>query len=38
MKENFFIKIESLHLADKGQTENVSINNVNFLKFKLISN
>lgn len=23
MKENFFIKIESLHVADKGQSENV---------------
>ena len=24
MKENFFIKIESLHKADRGDTENVS--------------
>ena len=23
MKENFFVKIESLHVADKGQSENV---------------
>ena len=23
MKENFFIRIESLHVADKGQLENV---------------
>jgi len=25
MKENFFIKIESLHLQDKGELENVRI-------------
>ena len=25
MKDGFFIKIESLHLPDKGTTENVSI-------------
>jgi hypothetical protein len=24
MKENFFIKIETLHLPDRGTTENVS--------------
>jgi len=24
MKENFVIKIESIHLPDKGETENVS--------------
>jgi len=24
MKENFVIKIESMHIADRGETENVS--------------
>jgi hypothetical protein len=35
MKENFFIKIESLHVADKGQLENVFIFYFQELYFKM---
>jgi hypothetical protein len=34
MKENFFIKIESLHIQDKGEIENVS--SQSFLRFMQI--